>query len=132
MKKGLTLLAIGLVASITMIGTANADGIEYGKMCSKIKQCAMAEAKKEANFPPEMEKMFEAMFDAQCEVMLKSYTQTFEDAGLTSKAKACSDSVLEQSCEELVASEGEPNTAECKDFEKAAEAAGLDLNNPPS
>ncbi len=124
MKKGIALLLTSL-----FISAANAEEVQYERLCGKIKQCALDEARKQSEIPPQMEQMIEAMFDSQCKVMLEGYTQTFEDAGLTNKAVACSDSILEMSCDELMAQQGEPNTPACKDFKEAADEAGIDLEN---
>lgn len=114
---------------ILFSATAFAQQIEYDKLCGKLKQCALKEISNTGEIPPGTEQIIEQMFDSQCASMLSSYTQKFDDANLNGQASACADSIYELSCDELMASQGEPTTEACKDFEKAAEEAGIDLRN---
>ena len=123
--KTLMTLSFALLLSTSVY----AEDFDYEKMCGKIKHCALEEISKSSEVPPGMEQVFEQMFDAQCASMLSAYTQKFEDANLNDQANACASSIYDQSCDELMAAKGEPNTQAGKDFEKAADEAGIDLKN---
>ena len=121
-----TLLGLSLV----LLFCANAHAFDYDKMCTKVKSCALEEIKKTTEVPEGMEQVFEQLFDAQCATILTAYTQKFEDANIEAQANACADTILEMSCEDLVASKGEQPSQVCKDFEAAAKEAGIDLDAP--
>lgn len=117
------------LATVLFSSIVNAESFDYEKMCEKVKSCALAEISKTSEVPPGMEDVFAQMFDAQCASMLTAYTQKFDDANINKQADACASSIYDMSCDELMASQGDPTTPACKDFEKAAEDAGIDLKN---
>jgi len=93
---------------ITVAFSIGANASERNEaLCSKVKECVLSEA-----FPGEM---------------LKRYDAEFKENGLQDQSNACVDSIIEQPCSELMASKGEATTQSCKDFETAAEAAGVEL-----
>jgi len=116
-------------ASLLASNIAYADLDEaMDQMCSKMKNCSTAEIKRQG-LPEEMISVMTAMFDGMCKTWMTPYSRAVGDAGLEDKAEACIDSVVSVSCEEIMESEGEFKTDECEEFEKAAEAADLDLEN---
>ncbi|MBT8115050.1 MAG: hypothetical protein KJP04_06705 [Arenicella sp.] len=98
------------------------------RMCEKIKTCSLAEIEKQ-DLPAEMAAMMTAMFDGMCVTWVKPFAQTLGDAGLEKKAEACIDSMVAQSCETLMQSEGDFTSPECEEFQQAADDAGVDLES---
>ena len=112
-----------------VINTANADLDQaMDDMCDKIKTCSIEEIKGQG-LSDDMVTMMSAMFGGMCKVWMKPYANAMGEAGLEEKAEACIDSVVSASCENLMQSEGEFRTDECEAFEKAADEAGVDLEN---
>jgi len=112
---------------ITVAFSIGANASERNEaLCSKVKECVLSEA-----FPGEVSDELQAFViqtvDAQCATMLKRYDAEFKENGLQDQSNACVDSIIEQPCSELMASKGEATTQSCKDFETAAEAAGVEL-----
>ena len=97
------------------------------KLCTKIKQCALSQAGGE-QIPEQMKAIVIQMIDSQCRSIAGRYDAEFEEADLQGMANACVDSIVEQSCEDLVGSKGSAETTECKEFETAADDAGIELN----
>lgn len=98
------------------------------KLCTKIKTCSLAEIEKQ-NLPEEMATVMTAMFDGMCQTWVKPYAQTLGNAGLEKKAEACIDSMVSQSCQTLMEAEGEFTSAECEEFKRAADEAGVDFED---
>ncbi len=98
-------------------------------MCDKMKTCSLDELKKQQDVPPEMKAMMEGMFNNMCVQWMQPYTVAMGEAGLSKKAEACIDTVLNESCERLMQTEGKFESAACKEFEQAADKAGVDLDN---
>lgn len=99
-------------------------------MCVKIKSCSLAEVQKQ-QLSPEMEAMMNAMFDGMCKTWMQPYGVALGQAGLEDKAEACIDSVVSESCEDLVGAQGRFRTDECDEFEAAAEESDLDEKYTP-
>ena len=97
--------------------SAHADSVDYDKVCAKLKQCALEEYDN-SGAPPEMKDMLIGMIDSQCSAMMSSYSTTLDQHGLVDEANACVKSMYELSCSDLMGQEGEPETPECKEFEK--------------
>jgi len=121
--KSLTLFIIVMAVSINAVNASE----RTEKMCAKIKECALSDAAGQY-IPEQMKAIVIQMIDTQCETMADRYNAKFEEAGLQDKSNACVDSIVDQSCDDLIATQGTPNTAACKDFEKAANEAGVELN----
>ena len=127
--KTIPIFTTTMMASLLATGTAHAELEEaIGQMCSKMKTCSIAEIKKQG-LPEEMIGTMTVMFDGMCKTWMIPYANTIGQAGLEDKAEACIDSMVSQSCENLMQSEGQFRSKECVEFEKAADAAGVDLEN---
>lgn len=95
-------------------------------MCGKIKQCSLENAGAQ-DMPPEMQEMMLQMFDGMCKTILQPYYNSVNTAGLEDKANACMDTFLDESCETLMANQGEYTSPECEEFKEAADEAGVDV-----
>ena len=128
MKRTLIIAAL-LMVNLFMINTANADLDQaLDDMCDKMKTCSTEEIKRQG-LSDDMVTMMSAMFDGMCKTWVNPYANAMGEAGLEKKAEACIDSMVSASCETLMQSEGEFLTDECEAFEKAADEAGVDLDN---
>ena len=119
------------VSTLIFSGSAMADlNGSMDELCEKMKTCALGEVKKQG-LPEGMEQMMVGMFEGMCAAWVKPYASTIGQAGLEDKAEACVESVVSQSCDALMTqSENGPFTSdECKEFEAAADEAGVDLEN---
>jgi hypothetical protein len=96
------------------------------KMCAKIKECALSQAAGN-QIPEQMKDIIVQMIDSQCASMASQYDASFEEAGLQEMSNACVDSIVEQSCDELLTIKGTPDTKACKEFETAANDANVEL-----
>ena len=117
------------IAAVLFMNVAHADMTEKtDQLCEKMKTCAVEQMG--ADQPPGIVEMMKGMFDSMCASMIEPYATTFTEEGLEDKAEACMDSILETSCEVLMASQGDAHESpECKEFEAAADEAGVDLGN---
>lgn len=125
-------LATAVASTLSFFAISSTVSADIGKstarLCEKIKTCSM-QAIDEQGLPPEMKETFSKEVDAQCESIASSYQMTsIEDAGLTNKAQACVNSIEQISCDKMMESEDSMRTSACTEFETAAEAAGIDLN----
>lgn len=110
-----------------MISSAAYASEHTEKMCAKIKECALSEAAGN-EIPEQMKAIVVQMIDSQCATMASRYDASFEQAGLQDKANACVDSIVEQSCEDLMSNKESPDTEACRSFENAARDAGISVN----
>jgi len=124
-------LIIAIVVSMLSATTLTAKGADASehteKMCAKVKECALSDAAGN-QVPEEMRAVIVQMIDSQCATMASRYNAKFKEAGLQDKSNACVDSIVKQSCDEIIATNGAPTTKACKDFEQAANDAGIDIN----
>lgn len=105
--------------------TAVADLDEsMDKLCAKTKICGVAELERQG-IDSDMVNMMSVMFDGMCKGWLSPYANSVGEAGLEDKAEACIDSVVNQSCEKLIASRGEFVSDACEVFKAEAESAGM-------
>lgn len=95
------------------------------KMCEKIRECALGELATN-QIPEQMRDIMVQVINTQCDSMAEKYDAQFEEAGVREKAEACVDSIVVQSCSDLMATKGRPNTVECEEFEQAANDAGIE------
>lgn len=107
-----------LLISVSLSADLKSD---LDQMCTKVKTCSIAEIEKE-NLPPEMRAMMEQTFNGMCQSMAQPYASTINNADLQAQASACIQSFLTLSCDQLMNSDGNFESAECKEFEKASEA----------
>lgn len=109
--------------------SANAELTEAAdRMCEKIKQCSF-QAVDDQGLPPEMKEMITAMMDEQCATMTQNYrVKSVEEAGLADQAEKCVDSIVAISCKEMMESQGSFETPACKEYEAAADKAGIKLD----
>ena len=121
-----------LLIFISLLFVANTASAELDSamddMCEKMKSCSAAEIKRQG-LSEDMVTMMTAMFDGMCKTWMNPYATALGNAGLEDKAEACIDSVVAVSCEDLMQSEGNFKSEECEAFEKAADEAGVDLEN---
>lgn len=96
------------------------------KMCAKVKECAISQVAGN-QIPEQMKDIIIQMIDSQCDTMASRYDAGFKEAGLQELSNACVDSIVDQSCEDLLAIKGTPNTKACKEFETQANDAGVEL-----
>ena len=105
--------------------TANADiDQSMDKLCAKTKSCGIAELEKQG-ISGDMVNMMSVMFDGMCKGWLSPYASAVGEAGLEGKAEACIDSMVEQSCQLLMESEGEFVSESCEEFKMDADEAGI-------
>lgn len=115
-------------AALLFINVAHADMQEKtDQLCEKIKTCSIEQMGPDQ--PPAVIEMMQGMFDGMCASMMAPYMETYTDAGLENKAEACLDTILDASCDDLMANQGESyESAECQEFKAAADEAGIDVN----
>lgn len=119
------------VATLFFSGSAMADlNGSMDELCQKMKTCALGEVKKQG-LPEGMEQMMVGMMEGMCAAWVQPYSAAIGQAGLESKAEACVESVVSQSCATLMTQgdNGPFTSDECKEFEAAADEAGVDLEN---
>lgn len=122
--------AIGniVILNLLLVPIANADLKEDTlALCDKIKSCVLEQVDQET-LPPQVKEMMNGLFLEQCEQIVKTYERDLNDAGLEDKAHACLTSLQEQSCSALLSGQDSVKTPQCEDFEAAADAAGIELN----
>lgn len=114
---------------ISSSAMADLDG-SMDELCAKMKTCALGEVKKQG-LPAGMEQMMVGMMEGMCTAWVQPYSSAIGQAGLEDKAEACVESVVSQSCDSLMAQsqDGPFTSAACKEFEAAADEAGVDLKN---
>lgn len=118
---------IVVTTTLFFSSVAQADMTEkLDLMCGKIKQCSLENAGAQ-DLPPEMQQMMLQMFDGMCVSILQPYYNSVGTADLEDEANACMDTFLAESCETLMANEGEYTSPECEEFKEAADAAGVDI-----
>lgn len=121
----LTLLSGLGLCCVLLSNVAHADlDQSMDQMCEKIKTCGKAELAKQ-DMSAEMQQMMIGMFDGMCQSMFAPHMMTVGKAGLEDKAEACVDSMVDASCDELMADSKEFTSAACEEFEQAAKAAGI-------
>ena len=115
------------ITALLFMNTAHADlKDKTDQLCEKMKTCAVEEMGGEQ--PPGIIEMMKGMFDSMCASMIQPYATTFTEEGLEDKAEACLDTIIETSCEVLMDAQGKTHDSpECKEFEAAADEAGVDL-----
>lgn len=124
MRKYLVSLAIILVSS-SAIAQDNEDYKE--QLCAKVQQCELGKIAA-AEMPVFMQDIVVQTINSQCITIASSYEAQIEDAGLEDDAKSCVHSLENQSCDELLATQGVANTDECNDFLTLAEEKGIDFS----
>lgn len=97
------------------------------KLCDKVKTCSL-EQMGQQDLPEEMKAMMMAMFESTCSVYVKPYIAAVDDAGLAKKADKCMDSFIDKDCSEIMSGQDGVETPECKEYEAAAEEAGIKTN----
>jgi len=118
---------ITVIIALLVVSPVNADLTKStDELCVKIKTCSLQEIENQG-VPEEMQAAMVGLFDGMCATWMKPYADTIGQAGLENKAKGCIDSVVAESCESLLAQQGKFISPECKEFEEAADAAGVDL-----
>lgn len=119
-----------LILTVAAFAVTEANASERTeKICAKIKECTLNQPDS-IEIPEQMKAIVTQVIDNQCVAMAETYDAKFEQAGLQAKATACVDSMVNQSCKDLVSSNynGRSNTKACNDFEKAANDAGVDVS----
>lgn len=129
MKKQLHSLGVLATTALLSISYSVSADEKIDQLCAKMKQCALAQVDSQG-LPPQVRETMVNLFDSQCVAMTKQYSVSINEAGLKDESYACIDSITEQSCDQIVGSQGQVKTPECEEFEKAAEAAEVDLEKP--
>lgn len=97
------------------------------ELCDRVKQCGLAQLV--ANDLPEIMQDFVVQtVNSQCVTIASSYKTKVLEADLENEAKACVHSLENQSCDDMLASNGEASTEECNDFLVLAESSGIDFS----
>jgi hypothetical protein len=126
MKLKLLLIA-GLFVGVSVSAQADAEMDDrMDKMCEKVKGCVLNSPEMKG-VPDQLKAAMTGMFDNLCVTKLAPYVDMAKEKGLEKESKACADSFLATSCEDLMANEGEFVSQECEDAQKAAEQAGVDV-----
>ena len=123
MKRYLVSISM-LLATTSVHANSNEDYKE--QLCSKVQQCELGKLVA-VDMPPFMQDLIVQTIDSQCLTIAASYESQISAADLEDEAKLCVHSLENQSCSELLATQGEANTDECNDFLKLAESAGIDF-----
>ena len=123
MKKYLISFIV-LLVNTDVFANSNEDYKE--QLCGKVQQCELGKLAA-VDMPPFMQDLIVQTIDTQCLTIASSYESQIIEADLEDEVKLCVHSLENQSCEELLATQGEPNTEECNDFLKLAESAGIDF-----
>ena len=118
------LFTIFILSTFSYASNASDMSEASNTICQKVKTCGTAQLESQG-LPPEMVVMMKSMFDGMCETMIAPYITQTTDAGLEKKAIACLDTINTMSCEDLMKGQGN-ETQECKEFEKAADEAGIE------
>ncbi len=120
-----------ILACITLLSINSAaanDNADYKEqLCGKVKQCGLGQMVA-TDVPDFMRDIIVQTIDSQCVVIASNYETQIVAADLEEEAKLCVHSLENQSCEQLLATQGEPNTQECNDFLKLAESEGIDFS----
>jgi hypothetical protein len=121
-----SLFTLTVLFGLTSVAVHAEMDASMDKMCAKIKSCGLIELENQG-LSEDMQDMMVGMFDGMCKTMFAKHMKTVGQEGLEDKAEACIDSMVAASCEELLSVDGDFRTDQCDEFEKAAEAAGVDL-----
>lgn len=119
-NKGLCLLIAALLAGVCQAGTMANFNQAFNKVCSKTKQCAMAEIKKEPSMTPDMIKMVESSMMGMCEGIKGQFEPKLfaEHKNILSAATECLNSMAKSSCETMDTAD---QTPACEKYNKLAE-----------
>ncbi len=96
------------------------------KLCAKIKECALSQTGGE-ELSAQMKEAFAQMIDAQCAAIASQYNAKFRGVNLQAEADACVESIVNQSCQTIASTQGTPATSACREFERAANDAGINV-----
>lgn len=120
---------LGLATLLFSFGVFADSNEDYKQqMCVKVEQCELGRLAA-PDMPPFLQDVIVQTVNTQCLTIATSYEDQIIKADLQEEAKLCVHSLEDQSCSELLATQGEPNTEECNEFLKQAEAAGIDFAN---
>jgi len=97
------------------------------QLCAKVKQCRLGKILAK-DMPEFMQDFIVQTVDTQCVNIASSYHDQIIEADLEDKAKSCVHSLEKQSCKQMLEAGSEPNTQQCNNFLKSAEAAGIDFS----
>lgn len=124
MKRLSLMLGLMVIASST-----NAENYSDYKaqVCSKVKQCRLGSLLAN-DVPAPMQEFVVQMVDAQCPTIVDGFEAQIIDAKLEEQAKSCVATLQNQSCESLLATNGQANTEECNTFLESADKAGINFN----
>ena len=125
----LALSALVLSTNLAAQDSAPTDTeVDYvDELCDRVKQCGLAQLV--ANDLPEIMQDFVVQtVISQCVTIASSYKTKVLEADLENEAKACVHSLESQSCDDMLASNGEASTEECNDFLVLAESSGIDFS----
>ena len=103
--------------------------IDYvDQLCDRVKQCRLGTLVA-PDLAPFMQDFIVQTVNAQCVTIASNYKAKILEADLEDEAKTCVHSLENQSCEVMLASDGEASTEECNDFLLLAESSGIDFSN---
>ena len=103
--------------------------IDYvDQLCDRVKQCRLGTLVA-PDLAPFMQDFIVQTVNAQCVTIASNYKAKILEADLEDEAKTCVHSLENQSCDEMLASDGEASTEECNDFLLLAESSGIDFSN---
>lgn len=122
----LTMLALS--SNAVAEDSVEAQDIDYvDQLCDRVKQCRLGQLVA-AEMPPFMQDFIVQTVNSQCTTIASSYKAKILEADLEEQAKTCVHSMEQQSCADMLASDGKASTEECNDFLVEAEAAGIDFS----
>ena len=107
------------------VSAQNNEGYKE-QLCAKVQQCDLGKIAA-AEVPEFMQDMVVQTINSQCITIASSYESQIQAAGLEGEAKSCVHSLENQSCDELLATQGVANTDQCNEFLKLAESKGIDF-----
>ena len=118
--KQLLSAAIVLPALFAMPASANDYQDSYDRLCNKMKSCATAEMEDAEGMTEDMKAMVMNSLNSMCKSIEVGFGTALVYQDLLSSASQCMDSMAEQSCESLQASDGD-QTPQCLEFRQKAE-----------
>lgn len=104
----------------TVPASANDYQASYDRLCNKMKSCATAEMEDAEGMTEDMKAMVMNSLNSMCQSIEVGFGTALVYQDLLSSASQCMDSMAEQSCESLQASDAD-KTPQCLEFREKAE-----------
>ena len=111
-------IEIHMIGIITLLLTSASyadESLFSERLCKKMQSCSVQQMK-EDGAPEQMIEMVQGMFAQQCASIDELFSMATKTNGLYEKAKECTETREEMSCDDLLNNNDSP---ECKEFEEA-------------